>query len=53
MTLDTLKAEELPLSSMLAPITTKVLKKKLAPSSSDDFFMISLKTTVADIFEKL
>lgn len=52
MTLDTLKAEDLPLSSMLSPISTKVLKKKLAPGS-DNSFIISLKTTIADIFHKL
>uniref|UniRef100_W8BY27 Zinc finger BED domain-containing protein 1 n=1 Tax=Ceratitis capitata TaxID=7213 RepID=W8BY27_CERCA len=47
ITLDTLKGEEIPHCSMLSPITSKIVNKKLALCESDDEFVASIKTTIS------
>uniref|UniRef100_A0A1A9WHJ5 BED-type domain-containing protein n=1 Tax=Glossina brevipalpis TaxID=37001 RepID=A0A1A9WHJ5_9MUSC len=46
VTLDTLKGEEIPLNSMLSPITCKVLNKKLTVTENDDQFVASIKSVI-------
>uniref|UniRef100_A0A1B0G0H2 BED-type domain-containing protein n=1 Tax=Glossina morsitans morsitans TaxID=37546 RepID=A0A1B0G0H2_GLOMM len=46
VTLDTLKGEEIPLNSMLSPITCKVLNKKLTVTEHDDQFVASIKSAI-------
>ncbi|XP_037894421.1 uncharacterized protein LOC119640437 isoform X2 [Glossina fuscipes] len=46
VTLDTLKGEEVPLNSMLSPITCKVLNKKLTVTENDDQFVASIKSAI-------
>ncbi|XP_023303257.2 uncharacterized protein LOC111685237 [Lucilia cuprina] len=53
VTLDTLKGEDIPLSSMLSPITSKVLTKKLAIHEGDDNFVEIIKSTISDTLHKL
>ncbi|XP_067621983.1 E3 SUMO-protein ligase ZBED1 [Eurosta solidaginis] len=47
MTLDTLKGEEIPHSSMLSPITSKIVNKKLSLCATDDEFAANLKNTIS------
>ncbi|XP_053959025.1 uncharacterized protein LOC128863740 [Anastrepha ludens] len=47
ITLDTLKGEEIPHSSMLSPITSKIVNKKLALCETDDEFVANIKTTIS------
>ncbi|XP_039951667.1 uncharacterized protein LOC120768945 [Bactrocera tryoni] len=47
ITLDTLKGEEIPHSSMLSPITSKIVNKKLALGDTDDELVANIKTTIS------
>lgn len=51
--MDTLKGEDIPLSSMLSPITAKVLTKKLALQEGDDNFVEIIKNTISNTLNKL
>lgn len=53
VTLDTLKGEEIPLNSMLSPITCKVLNKKLTVTENDDQFVASIKSAIKSKLQHL
>ncbi|KAH8255599.1 hypothetical protein KR038_007016 [Drosophila bunnanda] len=49
--LDTLRGEDIPLSSMLSPITSKILIKKLGIAEQDDSLMMNVKRTIAGVLQ--
>ncbi|XP_022222605.1 uncharacterized protein LOC111074199 [Drosophila obscura] len=49
--LDTLRGEDIPLCSMLSPITSKILIKKLGIVEQDDSLMMSIKRTIAGVLQ--
>ncbi|XP_075151449.1 DNA replication-related element factor [Haematobia irritans] len=53
VTMDTLTGEEIPLSSMLSPITSKVLSKRLLFNEGDDNFAATIKDTISTTLDKL
>lgn len=53
ITIETLKGEDIPLSSMLSPITSKVLTKKLVITEGDDNFAATIKDTISTTLDKM
>lgn len=51
--MDTLRGEDIPLSSMLSPITAKVLNKKLVVTEGDDHLAAAIKDTISSTLDKL
>ncbi|XP_017042853.1 uncharacterized protein LOC108089214 [Drosophila ficusphila] len=49
--LDTLRGEDIPLCSMLSPITSKILIKKLGIAEQDDPLMMNVKRTIAAVLQ--
>ncbi|XP_016979099.1 uncharacterized protein LOC108044560 [Drosophila rhopaloa] len=49
--LDTLRGEDIPLCSMLSPITSKILIKKLGIAEQDDPLMMNVKRTIAGVLQ--
>ncbi|KAH8410259.1 hypothetical protein KR009_010227 [Drosophila setifemur] len=49
--LDTLRGEDIPLCSMLSPITSKILVKKLGIAEQDDTLMMNVKRTIASVLQ--
>ncbi|XP_060645670.1 uncharacterized protein LOC132784222 [Drosophila nasuta] len=49
--LDTLRGEDMPLCSMLSPITSKILIKKLGIAEQDDPLMMNIKRTIANVLQ--
>ncbi|KAH8328471.1 hypothetical protein KR067_009830 [Drosophila pandora] len=49
--LDTLRGEDIPLCSMLSPITSKILIKKLGIAEQDDPLMMNIKRTIASVLQ--
>ncbi|XP_017854621.2 uncharacterized protein LOC108599088 [Drosophila busckii] len=49
--LDTLRGEDMPLCSMLSPITSKILIKKLGIAEQDDPLMMNIKRTIAGVLQ--
>ncbi|XP_033157246.1 uncharacterized protein LOC117139184 [Drosophila mauritiana] len=49
--LDTLRGEDIPLCSMLSPITSKILIKKLGIAEQDDPLMMNLKRTISSVLQ--
>ncbi|XP_017005665.2 uncharacterized protein Dref [Drosophila takahashii] len=49
--LDTLRGEDIPLSSMLSPITSKILIKKLGIAEQDDPLMMNVKRTISAVLQ--
>ncbi|XP_034668894.1 uncharacterized protein LOC117901991 [Drosophila subobscura] len=49
--LDTLRGEDIPLCSMLSPITSKILIKKLGIVEQDDSLMMNIKRTIAGVLQ--
>ncbi|KAH8287963.1 hypothetical protein KR018_010228 [Drosophila ironensis] len=49
--LDTLRGEDIPLCSMLSPITSKILIKKLGIGERDDTMMMNIKRTIASVLQ--
>ncbi|KAH8260370.1 hypothetical protein KR026_010389 [Drosophila bipectinata] len=49
--LDTLRGEDIPLCSMLSPITSKILIKKLGIAEQDDPLMMNMKRTIASVLQ--
>ncbi|EDW57828.1 E3 SUMO-protein ligase ZBED1 [Drosophila virilis] len=49
--LDTLRGEDMPLCSMLSPITSKILIKKLGIAEQDEPLMMNIKRTIASVLQ--
>ncbi|KAL7741901.1 hypothetical protein ACLKA6_012115 [Drosophila palustris] len=49
--LDTLRGEDMPLCSMLSPITSKILIKKLGIAEQDEPLMMNIKRTIATVLQ--
>ncbi|EDW03123.1 uncharacterized protein LOC6562822 [Drosophila grimshawi] len=49
--LDTLRGEDMPLCSMLSPITSKILIKKLGIAEQDEPLMMNIKRTIAGVLQ--
>ncbi|KAI8043215.1 uncharacterized protein LOC128262834 [Drosophila gunungcola] len=49
--LDTLRGEDIPLCSMLSPITSKILIKKLGIAEQDDPLMMNVKRTISGVLQ--
>lgn len=49
--MDTLRGEDIPLCSMLSPITSKILIKKLGIAEQDDPLMMNLKRTISSVLQ--
>jgi len=49
--LDTLRGEDIPLCSMLSPITSKILIKKLGLAEQDDPLMMNVKRTISGVLQ--
>ncbi|XP_030376679.1 uncharacterized protein LOC115625682 [Scaptodrosophila lebanonensis] len=49
--LDTLRGEDIPLCSMLSPITSKIIIKKLGIVEQDDPLMMNIKRTIAGVLQ--
>ncbi|XP_017075793.1 uncharacterized protein LOC108110995 [Drosophila eugracilis] len=49
--LDTLRGEDIPLCSMLSPITSKILIKKLGIAEQDDPLMMNVKRTISSVLQ--
>lgn len=49
--MDTLRGEDIPLCSMLSPITSKILIKKLGIAEQDDPLMMNIKRTIASVLQ--
>lgn len=52
ITLDTLKEEDIPLSSLFLPFAEKIIEKHYAPTEFDDSLVHEMKQTVVDQFKR-